>query len=120
MSLVSNPEFLRQGRALRESLGIDIALELQARGVLVSAHDPVASKQATQKLPNIFVSEELEQVLSGADAAILVTEWQHYLNANWQALGALMQQRQLFDGRNALSREVLESAGFVLHQIGKL
>jgi UDPglucose 6-dehydrogenase len=104
---------------LRESLGVDIALELSARGAVVSAHDPVAATKAQMLLPQAQVSDNLETALQHADAAILVTEWAHYQQADWQHLGSLMQQKIMFDGRNALSKAALLEFGFAVYQVGK-
>lgn len=105
---------------LRESLGIQIALELQARGCKVSAHDPVAALRARLELPTaIFVSDSLEAVLKNTHAAILVTEWEAYITANWVSLGAVMQQRLMLDGRNALDPQELQQAGFWYVGIGR-
>jgi UDPglucose 6-dehydrogenase len=104
---------------LRESLGVDIALELSARGAQVRAHDPVAAAQAQALLPQAQVSDKLETSLAHADAAMLVTEWAQYQQADWQHLGSLMQQKIIFDGRNALSKAALLGSGFAVYQVGK-
>ncbi len=105
---------------LRESLGIDLALELAARGALVRAHDPVAALAARGLLPaEIAVSSDLEAMLSDADACILVTEWREYLRADWVHLGTLMRQALVLDGRNALEPNVMRAAGFTYLGVGR-
>jgi UDPglucose 6-dehydrogenase len=104
---------------LRESLGIDIALELQARGARVCAHDPVAISAAQAQLPNINLCSNLETSLLQADAAVLVTEWAEYIKADWRHLIAQMHQKIVFDGRNALPREQLLGLGAMVYQVGK-
>jgi UDPglucose 6-dehydrogenase len=104
---------------LRESLGVDIALELLARGARVCAHDPLAAAKAQTLLPNAEVSDNLEASLTQADAAILVTEWADYQHADWQHLALLMKQKIIFDGRNALSKTALLKFGYAVYQVGK-
>ncbi len=98
---------------LRESLGVDIALELQARGAMVKAHDPTPLK-----LEQIDCSSNLSGCLTGVDAAILVTEWDEYRNANWKDLGCLMRRKLILDGRNALKARAMLAAGFEYLGVG--
>ena len=105
---------------LRESLGVDIALELAARGACVRAHDPVAAQAARGLLPaSITVSDDLEAMLVGADACVLVTEWREYLTADWAHLGARMRTALVLDGRNALQPSAMSAAGFTYLGIGR-
>ncbi len=99
---------------LRESLGVDIALELQARGAIVKAHDPTPLK-----LKRIAVSSDLSACLMCVDAAILVTEWDEYRQANWKDLGCLMQRKLILDGRNALEPRDMLAAGFEYLGVGR-
>jgi UDPglucose 6-dehydrogenase len=99
---------------LRESLGVDIALELQARGAMVTAHDPTPLK-----LEQIDFSSDLSACLTGVDAAILVTEWDDYRNANWKDLGCLMQRKLILDGRNAFEPQDMLAAGFEYLGVGR-
>lgn len=105
---------------LRESLGIDLALELAARGAFVRTHDPVAAQAARELLPaGIAVSGNLEAMLTDADACVLVTEWREYLTADWARLGARMRHALVLDGRNALEPTVMFAAGFTYLGIGR-
>ncbi len=99
---------------LRESIGLDIALELKARGAKVVAHDGIV-----QKVPELKIEAQLEAALVDADAAILVTEWEIYQKANWLELGQVMNQKILLDGRNALNAKTMHQAGFTYFSIGR-
>ena len=105
---------------LRESIGLEIALELLSAGATVTAHDPVAATAARLALPSqIRVTDDLEQALTGADAAVLVTEWSAYLNADWTQLSSLMRRATVLDGRNALSPQAMRAAGVEYIGIGR-
>ena len=105
---------------LRESIGVEIALELLAAGATVTAHDPIASNAARALLPSqIRVTDDLELALTGADAAVLVTEWNTYLKANWAQLALLMRRATVLDGRNALEPHVMRAAGVEYIGIGR-
>ncbi len=101
---------------LRESIGIDITLELMARGAMVTAHDPIMPKAAPSQ---IQIKASLEDCLAGADAAILVTEWLDYQEADWLKLGQTMKQKIMLDGRNALNPQAMRLAGFTYLAIGR-
>ncbi len=101
---------------LRESIGLEIALELMARGAKVIAHDPMLEQMKITTVPN---NPSLEVCLTNADAAILVTEWSEYKTANWAVLGQTMKQRIILDGRNALVKNSMLEAGFLYLAIGR-
>lgn len=105
---------------LRESLGLEIALELRSRGATVRAHDPVSARAARRVLPDeVFVTDDLEACLDGADAAMLVTEWRVYRDADWGSLGRRMRRRLMMDGRNALEAATMIRAGFEYLGVGR-
>lgn len=105
---------------LRESIGVEIALELLAAGATVTAHDPIASEAARGVLPHpIRVTDDLQTALTDADAAVLVTEWDAYLKADWGRLARVMRRAAVLDGRNALEPQVMRSAGVEYIGIGR-
>ncbi len=101
---------------LRESIGLELSLELLARGASVVAHDPMLEQMNVKSIPT---NTNLEMCLTDADAAILVTEWLEYKNADWTELGKVMKQRIILDGRNALPKNTLLEAGFSYLAIGR-
>ena len=58
------------------------------------------------------------EALSGADAAVLVTEWPEFARLDWGAAAAAMRRAQLIDGRNFLSPGVVTVAGLEYDGIG--
>ncbi len=101
---------------LRESIGVEITLELMARGAKVVAHDPMLEQMKVTAIPT---NSDLDVCLTEADAAILVTEWSEYKTANWAELGQLMKQRIILDGRNALEKTSMLKAGFLYLAVGR-
>ncbi|MEY4530829.1 MAG: hypothetical protein RLZZ156_1550, partial [Deinococcota bacterium] len=71
------------------------------------------------KVTAVPTDTKLEACLTDADAAILVTEWYEYQMAHWAALGKLMKQKVLLDGRNALPINSLLEAGFLYLAVGR-
>lgn len=99
---------------LREAPAIDIARKLIDRGCKVKVHDPVALERFQEQHQDLAVvcCESPEQVAEDADAIVLVTEWQHYRELNWEDLASRMRSRIVLDGRNALDRARLTRFGF--------
>ncbi len=99
---------------LRDAPGLEVAKRLIERGARVKAHDPVAMERFRQDNPGSEVQccETAEEVASGADALVLVTEWPQYRDLNWEQVAGSMRSAILLDGRHALDRARLTRAGF--------
>lgn len=99
---------------LREAPAIDIARKLIERGARVKAHDPVAMDRFRAEHPDLapFCCTAPEDVFRDADAVVLVTEWPHYREMDWDRLPKTMHTPVVLDGRLALDRARLTRAGF--------
>ncbi|MBS1835906.1 MAG: UDP-glucose/GDP-mannose dehydrogenase family protein, partial [Acidobacteria bacterium] len=99
---------------LREAPAIDIARKLIERGCRVKVHDPVAMERYAKEQPDLatIACATPEEVANGADALVLVTEWQEYRELDWPAVAATMRNALILDGRNALDKARLTRAGF--------
>jgi UDPglucose 6-dehydrogenase len=56
--------------------------------------------------------------VQGADALALITEWTEFRVPNWEKVGAAMNTKVIFDGRNLYRRKILAEAGFDYFGIG--
>ena len=100
---------------LREAPAIDIARKLMERGCKVKVHDPVALESFRAGISGslgVVCCESAEEVADDADALVLVTEWQHYRELDWEAIAGRMRSPLILDGRNALDRSRLARFGF--------
>lgn len=97
---------------VREATSIAIVNSLLARGARVRAYDPVCSAWASSRWPSIHVAGSALEAAEGADAAILVTEWNEFRMMDLELLGQKMRARVLLDGRRLYNRERAERAGF--------
>jgi UDPglucose 6-dehydrogenase len=104
---------------MREASSLVLAARLQGEGAEVSAYDPVATDVAKELLDNVEFCESALEVLDGADAAVLVTEWPEFAELDWAAAAAQMARPLLIDGRNFLDPNLLRSAGFEYEGIGR-
>ena len=68
---------------------------------------------------SVELSASAAGALTGADAAILVTEWPEFAELDWEELAGLMSNPLIVDGRNFLDPERLRRAGFAYEGIGR-
>src|SRR5215218_6907667 len=104
---------------MREASSLVLASRLDGEGASVRGYDPVAEKPARELLPNVEFCASLEDALDGADAAILVTEWPEFAEADWASLRDRMANPLLIDGRNFLDPKKVREAGFTYEGIGR-
>lgn len=96
---------------------------LVAQGAKVVAYDPKA-KEAFQAhwgkgRHGVTFVDEMYQALKGADALMVMTEWKHFWNPNYDRMKELMSQPVIFDGRNIYDLNVMESKGFEYFGVGR-
>lgn len=104
---------------MRAAPSLDLIPLLLREGHSVQAYDPAAIENARNLLPSgvIFTESPLEAA-SGADAAILLTEWDVFRGVDLSALRNAMRGTHLFDGRNIYEPEEVRRAGLTYHGIG--
>ena len=92
---------------MREAPSVLLARALVDRGADVRAHDPKALNVAREVLPEaVVLHTDVREALSGADAAVLLTEWPEYLALAPDAYLSIMRRPLVVDGRNALPESV--------------
>ena len=104
---------------VRDSPALDVAQGLLAAGADVVAYDPQAHGPALQRFPELSVAETLEQVLVGADIAVLVTEWPEFVALDPRVAGDLMAHKRIVDARNVLDADTWRAAGFHYSSLGR-
>jgi UDPglucose 6-dehydrogenase len=104
---------------MREASSLVLAARLQGEGAEVVAYDPVAAERAAGLLGSVEMATSAQEALEGADAAVLVTEWDEFAGLDWAAAAQRMARPLIVDGRNFLDPEKLASAGFEYEGIGR-
>jgi UDPglucose 6-dehydrogenase len=104
---------------MREASSLVLSSRLQADGASIVAYDPVAEEQARRLVSGIDFAQTPLEALAGADAAVLVTEWQELLELDWAAVAEVMEGNLVVDGRNALDPAAVRAAGLVYEGIGR-
>ena len=105
---------------MREAPSISLIRGLLDCGASVKAYDPIAMDQAGMILPkDVRYSGSIEELLEGADSAVLVTEWPEFRCLDWEKLRPLMKSMILFDGRNIYDPSEMQKLGFEYYCIGR-
>lgn len=105
---------------------IDLLLRAHCR---VRAYDPVAGEEAASLLrakhgeakfnDAITIAGNAMEAIDGADALVLVTEWQEFRSPDFNRFAAMLRDKVLFDGRNLYNPSDVRSAGLHYHGIGR-
>lgn len=104
---------------MRQAPSIVVINELIKAGAEVSAFDPIAIENARNILPpQVAYGQDIYDVVEGADALILLTEWKQFRLPNWKRVKELMRGNLVVDGRNIYPAEELEALGLVYTGIG--
>jgi UDPglucose 6-dehydrogenase len=104
---------------VREASSLVLALRLLAEGAHVRAWDPVAIEDARPHLPGVHLCEDLVEAVTGADAAVIVTEWSELEAFPRPEVHAVMKSPLIVDGRNLLDPEAVRRAGFTYEGVGR-
>ncbi|MFP4687162.1 MAG: UDP-glucose dehydrogenase family protein [bacterium] len=104
---------------MREAPAVDIIHELQSEGVKVSAYDPVAMENAKSKIPGVDWGSSAEEIIEGADGLVLLTEWDEFLELDYDRVKEKLNRPLIFDGRNALPMLELIKKGFDYYGVGR-
>ena len=104
---------------MRDAPSIDIAQALQDAGATVRGYDPEGIEQARPMLPNVEFFTDPYRAVDGADAAVLVTEWDVLRALDLKRLVRTMAQPILVDLRSIYPPEDVEAAGLRWFGIGR-
>jgi UDPglucose 6-dehydrogenase len=85
----------------------------------VVAYDPIAEEEARKLITGVEFAPNALEVCHGADAVVLVTEWDEFRTLDFGEVAAAMQGDLLIDGRNALDPEAVRAAGLTYEGVGR-
>lgn len=105
---------------MREAPAIAIINRLLDLGATVKAYDPEAAATARRLFDGrIALCEKSYDALSGADALVIVTEWNEFREPDFAKMRSVMRAPIIFDGRNIYSPEQMKALGFTYYSIGR-
>ncbi|HET9782608.1 MAG TPA: UDP-glucose/GDP-mannose dehydrogenase family protein [Candidatus Dormibacteraeota bacterium] len=104
---------------MREAPSLDIAKVLLAAGASVRAYDPAAVERARLLVPDVEYLKDAYAVASGADALVLITEWNEFRQLDLRRVKQLMRNPVIIDGRNIYDPTTLKDMGFTYRGVGR-
>lgn len=104
---------------IRFAPAIEVVRRLLAEGATVRATDPVAIERATAALGGVTFLKDPYDVARGADALLLLTEWNEYRQLDWARVQNDMARPLVLDARNMLSPTRMKALGFEYHSFGR-
>lgn len=106
---------------MRESPAITIINKLLDLGAVITAYDPEAMENAKENFFGKKISYGVNEydAIKGADAIVIITDWNQFRALDFDRIAASMRNRYFFDLRNIYNKKILEDKGFIYEGVGK-
>ena len=104
---------------MREAPSLAIAPALIKAGATVRAHDPEGMAEAKKLMPDLTYCADPYEAMTGADAVVLLTEWNSYRALDLKRMKAILKQPVVVDLRNIYRPSEMRAAGFRYSSIGR-
>ncbi|MBM3280019.1 MAG: UDP-glucose/GDP-mannose dehydrogenase family protein [Candidatus Handelsmanbacteria bacterium] len=104
---------------LREAPALEMIETLLAEGAAVRAYDPAAMKQAQRLYPDLSCCDSPYRAAEGADALVLMTEWNEFRNIDLAVLRGALKAPRILDCRNLYHPRQMQELGFDYLSIGR-
>jgi UDPglucose 6-dehydrogenase len=104
---------------IRDSPALDISESLLKEGCIVRAYDPEALGESCDVLPNLTPCRDAYHAAEGADALVLVTEWNQFRNLDFERMKSLLRAPVLIDLRNVYEPNRMAEMGYYYVSVGR-
>jgi UDPglucose 6-dehydrogenase len=105
---------------MREAPAVTVIEALQEAGADLHLHDPEALNEARRIFGDrVHYHRVNYDALQGAEALLIVTEWNEFRRPDFQRMRQLMKQPVVFDGRNIYDPHVMRQLGFTYYSVGR-
>ncbi len=104
---------------MREAPAVEVIEGLLGKGATVAAFDPVATEVARRRFGSRVKFTGMYDTLQGADALVVVTEWNEFRHPDFDRIKSALKQPVIFDGRNVYAPERMRSLGFTYYGVGR-
>ena len=104
---------------MRDSPSLDIIPALQQQGAVIRAYDPEGMEEAGKLLDGVTWCEDAYVAMTGADAVVIITEWNQFRALQLDRLKELMKQPVMVDLRNIYAPEEMAAEGIIYSSIGR-
>ena len=105
---------------IRESSSIDIIEFILSKGGIVRAYDPIANASMMELFNNISYFEDVYDAIKGADALVVMTEWNEFRALDLPRIKNIMESAFVLDTRNIINMSELSKLGFVYDNVGRI
>jgi UDPglucose 6-dehydrogenase len=104
---------------VRDSPALNVAGQIQLQGAQVTVYDPRGNENAKKLFPTLSYADSAVEACEGADLVLHLTEWQEFREMDPAVLSAVVREKLIIDGRNALDPERWRAAGWVYGSLGR-
>lgn len=104
---------------IREAPALPIAQCLLAEGAVVRVYDPAAMEEGTKVLQGVIPCQDAYDAAQGADALILMTEWNQFRNLDLERMKSVLKQPMFIDLRNVYEPARMTGLGFRYVSVGR-
>ncbi|WP_173007858.1 UDP-glucose/GDP-mannose dehydrogenase family protein [Mycolicibacterium sp. P1-18] len=104
---------------VRDSPALNVAGLLQLNGATVNVYDPKAMDNSRRIFPTLNYSSSALEACDRADAVLVATEWQEFVDLDPAELAATVRAKVVVDGRNCLDVDRWQSAGWRVFALGR-
>jgi UDPglucose 6-dehydrogenase len=104
---------------IRDSPALNVAAQIRLQGGHVTVHDPRALDNARKAWPDLGYADTIDDTCQGATVVLHLTEWPVYREIDPVALGGIVKERRLVDGRNVLDPKAWRAAGWTYRALGR-
>jgi UDPglucose 6-dehydrogenase len=104
---------------IRDSPALSVAAQVKLQGAHVTVHDPEALDNARHVWPDLAYADTVVDAVHGAHVVLHLTEWREYRELDPEALGEIVAERRIVDGRNALDPARWRAAGWTYRALGR-
>jgi UDPglucose 6-dehydrogenase len=96
-----------------------VAASILLQGAQVTVYDPKANDTAAKIFPTLNYAESALEAAQGANLILHLTEWREFRELDPNAVGEVVAERRVLDGRNALDSDLWRAAGFIYRALGR-
>ena len=104
---------------MRDAPSLTIIPRLQDKGAVIQAYDPEAMNEAKALLKDVTYREGPYPCIEGADALIIITEWDEFRALDMQRVKAALTAPDVIDLRNIYKPSAMQDAGFNYTSVGR-
>jgi UDPglucose 6-dehydrogenase len=104
---------------IRDSPALNVAAQVQLQGGDVTVYDPRAVDNARKMYPGLAYADSAFAAAEGAHVVLHLTEWREFREIDPVALGDVVAERRVVDGRNALDADLWRAAGWTYRALGR-